>query len=175
MSDKTLEMIAVCTEWDGHLIKTFIPSSIWGELIILLVFFHYIITTCGARWTCAISTKFQIHIHVIDIIHTQDVQLLLCIRNLSISYLCRNRHLKLSADLINHRKFHSMAYMCLCVHVCNCLCVFLCVVQENDEFKTRDKRQRQQIEILEHNEKEIAKKNLSNQKIIRMLTEKCRG
>ena len=71
--------------------------------------------------------------------------------------------------------------VCTCmymyVHVCTCvyIYVFLCIVQENDEFKTRDKRQRQQIEILEHNEKEIAKKNLSNQKIIRMLTEKCRG
>ena len=73
--------------------------------------------------------------------------------------------------------------MYLFVHVCTCvymyvlvyIYVFLCIVQENDEFKTRDKRQRQQIEILEHNEKEIAKKNLSNQKIIRMLTEKCRG
>ena len=48
-------------------------------------------------------------------------------------------------------------------------------MQENDELKAKDKKQRQQIEILEHNEKELAKKNLSNQKIIRMLTEKTKG
>ena len=53
--------------------------------------------------------------------------------------------------------------------------IFLLLPQENDDVKLRDKKQRQQIEILEHNEKELAKKNLSNQKIIRMLTEKTKG
>ena len=67
--------------------------------------------------------------------------------------------------------------------------------QENDELRAKEKKNKQLIEILEDNEKELAKKNLSNQKvgvtpysrtwlyftdvifasqIIRMLTEKCK-
>ncbi|XP_076436256.1 cilia- and flagella-associated protein 157-like [Babylonia areolata] len=49
------------------------------------------------------------------------------------------------------------------------------LIQENDELKQKEKKQRQQIELLEANEKEFAKKNHSSQKIIRMLTEKCRN
>ena len=39
------------------------------------------------------------------------------------------------------------------------------LIQENDEYKARDKKQRQQIDMLEANEKELAKKNHSNQKV----------
>lgn len=49
------------------------------------------------------------------------------------------------------------------------------LIQENDELKNKEKKQKQQIELLEVNEKELAKKNHSSQKIIRMLTEKCRN
>nr|KAG5712082.1 hypothetical protein BaRGS_020808 [Batillaria attramentaria] len=49
------------------------------------------------------------------------------------------------------------------------------LIQENDELKAKEKKQKQQIELLEANEKELAKKNHSSQKIIRMLTEKCRN
>lgn len=49
------------------------------------------------------------------------------------------------------------------------------MIQENDEVKAKEKKQRQQIDLLEANEKELAKKNHSNQKIIRMLTEKCKN
>ncbi|XP_074654771.1 cilia- and flagella-associated protein 157-like [Tubulanus polymorphus] len=49
------------------------------------------------------------------------------------------------------------------------------LIQENDEIREKDKKERQQIEMLEANEKELAKKNHSNQKIIRMLTEKCKN
>ncbi|KAL8596770.1 hypothetical protein ACOMHN_053866 [Nucella lapillus] len=49
------------------------------------------------------------------------------------------------------------------------------MIQENDELKQKEKKQKQQIELLEANEKELAKKNHSSQKIIRMLTEKCRN
>ncbi len=38
-------------------------------------------------------------------------------------------------------------------------------MQENDELKAKDKQQRQQIDLLEANEKELAKKNHSNQKV----------
>ena len=37
MSDKTLEMIAVRTQWEGYLITNFI---IWGELISILSIHH---------------------------------------------------------------------------------------------------------------------------------------
>jgi len=49
------------------------------------------------------------------------------------------------------------------------------LIGENDEFKVKEKKQKQQIDLLEANEKELAKKNHSNQKIIRMLTEKCKN
>lgn len=34
---------------------------------------------------------------------------------------------------------------------------------------------KQQIDLMEENEKELAKKNVNNLKIIRLLTEKCRN
>lgn len=48
------------------------------------------------------------------------------------------------------------------------------LIQENDELRTKEKRMKLQIDMLEHNEKELAKKNSSNQKIIRMLAEKTK-
>ena len=39
------------------------------------------------------------------------------------------------------------------------------LIQENDELKQREKQQKQHIEMLEVNEKELAKKNISNQKV----------
>ncbi|XP_041368419.1 cilia- and flagella-associated protein 157-like [Gigantopelta aegis] len=49
------------------------------------------------------------------------------------------------------------------------------LIQENDELRQKEKTQRQHIELLETNEKDLLKKNHSNQKIIKMLTEKCRN
>jgi len=49
------------------------------------------------------------------------------------------------------------------------------LIAENDDLRKRSKEHRQKIEMLEENEKEILKKNHSNQKIIKMLTEKCRN
>lgn len=40
-------------------------------------------------------------------------------------------------------------------------------------LKLKDKVYKQQIDLLEENEKELAKKNVSNLKVLRMLTEKC--
>ena len=39
------------------------------------------------------------------------------------------------------------------------------LIQENDELKQKEKQQKQHIEMLEVNEKELAKKNISNQKV----------
>lgn len=39
------------------------------------------------------------------------------------------------------------------------------LIQENDELRTREKKMKLQIDMLEHNEKELAKKNSSNQKV----------
>jgi len=39
------------------------------------------------------------------------------------------------------------------------------LIAENDELKKKNKEQRQKIEMLEDNEKEIIKKNHSNQKV----------
>lgn len=39
------------------------------------------------------------------------------------------------------------------------------MIGENDGLKEKEQRQRQQIEILETNEKELAKRNLSNQRV----------
>ena len=39
------------------------------------------------------------------------------------------------------------------------------MIGENDDLKSKEKKQRQQIEMLETNEKELAKKNHSNQKV----------
>merc|ERR1711912_116056 len=49
------------------------------------------------------------------------------------------------------------------------------LISENDDVKVKDKKNKQMTELLEINEKELAKKNHSNQKIIRMLTEKCKA
>ena len=84
----------------------------------------------------------------------------------------------------------------------SCAWIWYSLQQENDELRAKEKKHKQIIEILEENEKELAKKNLSNQKvsvgcngncwkrsrrrlatllfgfnhaqIIRMLTEKCK-
>ncbi|XP_072176647.1 cilia- and flagella-associated protein 157-like [Diadema setosum] len=48
------------------------------------------------------------------------------------------------------------------------------LIEENEELRAKEKKQRQQLEMLETNEKELAKKNHSNQKVIRMLTEKAK-
>lgn len=46
------------------------------------------------------------------------------------------------------------------------------MISENDELKDKDRKQNQNVEILEYNEKELMKKNAANQKVIKMLTEK---
>lgn len=48
------------------------------------------------------------------------------------------------------------------------------LISENDEMKATDKAQRQNIEIMEDNEKELMKKNAMHKKLIMMLTEKSR-
>lgn len=50
------------------------------------------------------------------------------------------------------------------------------LIKENDEQKAHAKRQKQQIELLETNEKELIKKNHSNQKVIYViLTSGCQS
>jgi hypothetical protein len=49
------------------------------------------------------------------------------------------------------------------------------MIEENDSVKIKEKVQKRHIDLLEENEKEFARKNVSNLKIIRMLTEKCRN
>lgn len=39
------------------------------------------------------------------------------------------------------------------------------LIQENDELRVKEKKMKLQIDMLEHNEKELAKKNSSNQKV----------
>jgi len=46
------------------------------------------------------------------------------------------------------------------------------MIGENDEHKEKERKQKQNLEILEYNEKELMKKNAANQKVIRMLTDK---
>lgn len=48
------------------------------------------------------------------------------------------------------------------------------LIQDNDELRAKEKQMKRQIEMLEYNEKEMAKKNSSNQKIIRMLAAKAK-
>ncbi|KAM8934273.1 cilia- and flagella-associated protein 157 [Pelodytes ibericus] len=48
------------------------------------------------------------------------------------------------------------------------------LIQENEFLKDQEVELRKQLEMLEENERELVKKNLSNQKVIRMLTEKCK-
>ena len=40
------------------------------------------------------------------------------------------------------------------------------LIQENDELRTKEKKMKMQVDMLEHNEKELAKKNSSNQKVL---------
>lgn len=47
------------------------------------------------------------------------------------------------------------------------------LIEENDGLKAKEKKLLNKLKILEHNEKELTKKNLSGQKLINMLTEKC--
>ncbi|KAE8608796.1 hypothetical protein XENTR_v10011609 [Xenopus tropicalis] len=47
------------------------------------------------------------------------------------------------------------------------------LISENDLLKDRNSELTKQLEMLEENEKELVKNNLSNQKVIRMLTDKC--
>ncbi|XP_073456546.1 cilia- and flagella-associated protein 157 isoform X1 [Aquarana catesbeiana] len=47
------------------------------------------------------------------------------------------------------------------------------LIHENDLLKERESELHKQLVVLEENEKELVKKSLSNQKVIRMLTEKC--
>lgn len=39
------------------------------------------------------------------------------------------------------------------------------LIQDNDELRAKEKQMKRQIEMLEYNEKEMAKKNSSNQKV----------
>ncbi|MGH0169184.1 UNVERIFIED_CONTAM: hypothetical protein FKN15_056396 [Acipenser sinensis] len=48
------------------------------------------------------------------------------------------------------------------------------LLQENQALKELEERQRQQLEVLEHGQKDLARKSLSNQKVVRILTEKCK-
>ncbi|CAH2316230.1 Hypothetical predicted protein [Pelobates cultripes] len=48
------------------------------------------------------------------------------------------------------------------------------LMQENDCLKDQEEELRKHLEMLEENERELVKKNISNQKVIRMLTEKCK-
>ena len=49
------------------------------------------------------------------------------------------------------------------------------LIDDTDNSKIKDKIYKQQINLLEDNEKELARKNVSNLKVIRLLTEKCRN
>ncbi|XP_032904631.1 cilia- and flagella-associated protein 157 isoform X2 [Amblyraja radiata] len=48
------------------------------------------------------------------------------------------------------------------------------IIKENDELKIEATRQWRNINILEESQKELIRKNLSNVKVIQMLTEKCK-
>uniref|UniRef100_A0A8C5PNZ0 Cilia- and flagella-associated protein 157 n=1 Tax=Leptobrachium leishanense TaxID=445787 RepID=A0A8C5PNZ0_9ANUR len=48
------------------------------------------------------------------------------------------------------------------------------LMYENDCLKEQEEELRKHLEILEENERELVKKNISNQKVIRMFTEKCK-
>ncbi|KAM9116999.1 cilia- and flagella-associated protein 157 [Pangshura tecta] len=48
------------------------------------------------------------------------------------------------------------------------------LLQENDMLKEAQTEMQKQLEMLEHNEKQMAKNSLSNQKMIWMLTDKCK-
>ncbi|XP_041090254.1 procollagen galactosyltransferase 2 isoform X1 [Polyodon spathula] len=48
------------------------------------------------------------------------------------------------------------------------------LLQENQALKELEERQRQQLGVLEHGQKDLARRSLSNQKVVRILTEKCK-
>ncbi|XP_067398209.1 cilia- and flagella-associated protein 157 isoform X2 [Emydura macquarii macquarii] len=48
------------------------------------------------------------------------------------------------------------------------------LIQENDKLKEAQAEMQKQLEMLEHNEKQMTKNSLSNQKMIWMLTNKCK-
>ncbi|XP_059849691.1 cilia- and flagella-associated protein 157 [Hypanus sabinus] len=48
------------------------------------------------------------------------------------------------------------------------------IIKENDELKVEAMKQWRNINILEESQKELVRKNLSNLKVIQMLTEKCK-
>ncbi|XP_005992170.1 cilia- and flagella-associated protein 157 [Latimeria chalumnae] len=47
------------------------------------------------------------------------------------------------------------------------------LIRQNDELREKELTQRQQVEMLEYNEKAMTRKNISNQKVIGLLTAKC--
>ncbi|XP_059140078.1 cilia- and flagella-associated protein 157-like isoform X1 [Physella acuta] len=49
------------------------------------------------------------------------------------------------------------------------------LIKENDSLEEKVKKLKQQVELLEANEKELGKKNQSNMKIIKFMTEKCQS
>ena len=49
------------------------------------------------------------------------------------------------------------------------------IARNTNALFSKDKVYKQQLNLLEDNEKELAKKNVSNLKVIRLLTEKCRN
>ncbi|KAH9496467.1 hypothetical protein Btru_010938 [Bulinus truncatus] len=49
------------------------------------------------------------------------------------------------------------------------------MIQENDELQEKVKKLKQQVDMLEFNERELGKKNQSNLKIIKLMTEKCQS
>ncbi|XP_069741843.1 cilia- and flagella-associated protein 157 [Narcine bancroftii] len=48
------------------------------------------------------------------------------------------------------------------------------IIKENDELKVEAMKQWRNINILEENQKDLIRKNLSNQKVMKMLMEKCK-
>ncbi|KAI8771306.1 cilia- and flagella-associated protein 157 [Biomphalaria glabrata] len=49
------------------------------------------------------------------------------------------------------------------------------MIQENDELHDKVKKLKQQVEMLEFNEREMGKKNQSNLKVIKLMTDKCQS
>lgn len=47
------------------------------------------------------------------------------------------------------------------------------LIGDNDESRSKEKRLKQQVDLLESNEKELAKKNHSNQKVFRFISTSC--
>ncbi|CAL1529656.1 unnamed protein product [Lymnaea stagnalis] len=49
------------------------------------------------------------------------------------------------------------------------------LIQQNDELGEKVKSLKQQVELMESNEKELSKRNQSNLKVIKLMTEKCQS